>query len=402
MPAERSVVIVTYELPETVPGGIGTVAAHKVALFAREGWKVRVVGPADRAVDRHAEPQRPASVRVAADFYRIQPRGNLWKLLQAVVGVFRALRAERPDVIYCLSGTYAGFASYLAGCHFGVPYVVMAHGNEFLRFSQTRLLKGMLRHIYEKALFVSAVSRFTAASLEDLGVARERIFVCHNGVDTGRFHVPPVEVVRAARTKLAGGRSFVLITVSRLDSRKNHLAVLVALEELRARRPEVVGSLRYVICGSGPMEDAIRARAAAAGLEDTIRMAGYVPAAELPAYYAAADAFIMPVIHEREKGSVEGFGLVFLEAAACGTPCIAGRSGGVPDAVVDEETGLLVDGRRPAEVATAIERLVDDAGLRARLARQAGARATAGFEVHALFQRELDYLNRALAVARER
>jgi phosphatidylinositol alpha-1,6-mannosyltransferase len=240
------------------------------------------------------------------------------------------------------------------------------------------------------------VSGFTAERLRVLGVEPSRVLVVYNGVDTAFFRPPDSEKTRAVREKLAGDKPFVLITVSRLDSRKNHLGVIRALAQLRDTNPELVDDTVYLVCGSGPMEPAITAEINRRGLLDTVRLAGYVGQDELTAYYAAADAVIMPVVLEEDVGSVEGFGLTFLEAAACGTPAIAGKAGGVPDAVADGQTGIHVDGTRDSEIARAIRLLYENAELRSRMAERAYQRATNEFELRNVFRRELQQIESLL------
>jgi len=128
---------------------------------------------------------------------------------------------------------------------------------------------------------------------------------------------------------------------------------------------------RLLLVGGGPAEASLRRAVAARGLTDSVVLTGPVPPAELPAYYAAGDVFAMPCRTRRAGLDVEGLGMVFLEAAACGRPVVAGTSGGAPETVLEGTTGHVVDPRSPAAVADAITGLLDEPA-RARAMGAAG------------------------------
>ena len=206
-----------------------------------------------------------------------------------------------------------------------------------------------------------AVSRFTRAELiENFGVPPAKIELISNGVDLGRFRKRQRRSDLVARHGLEG--KHVLLTVGRLYARKGVDRVIESLPRVL----ETIGDLHYVVVGDGPYLPALEDLARQLGVADRIVFAGAVTDAELVTYYALADAFIM-ANREMPDGDTEGFGLVFLEANACGLPVIAGKAGGSVDAVTHDLNGLLVDGDDPAAIATAIERLFLDDELRARL-----------------------------------
>jgi phosphatidylinositol alpha-1,6-mannosyltransferase len=146
--------------------------------------------------------------------------------------------------------------------------------------------------------------------------------------------------------------------------------MLAALERIADSYPDLV----YVVVGDGPDRDRLRRLAGPLLEQGRVWFLGRVRREDLPDCYAAAHVFAMPARQER-GGCVEGFGLVFLEAGACGTPVIGARSGGISDAVEDGINGLLVPPDDPPSLAAALGRLLDDGRLRKRLARQGLARA---------------------------
>jgi len=148
----------------------------------------------------------------------------------------------------------------------------------------------------------------------------------------------------------------VLLSVSRLVPMKGHDVVIEALPGLLARHPGLV----YLIVGEGPHRPALERLAADRGVSARVRFAGTVPAEELPAHYSLATLFVQLSRATGEYDGLEGFGLTFLEAASRGVACIAGRSGGVPEAIQDGVSGVLVAPEDPGAFASEAERLLAD------------------------------------------
>lgn len=249
---------------------------------------------------------------------------------------------------------------------------VSAHARELLidpaPFRLLRKLYGQLRRIaITRADGVFPVSRYTADLLGALGAISERVVIVGNGTDPAHFypngHSTP-EAVPAL-----GGR--VVLTVSRLTMRKGIDTVIRALPGVA----RAVSDVSYVVAGSGPDESRLRRLAQSEGVADRVHFIGRVDYASLPDYYNACDVFAMPALDMHPD--VEGFGIVFLEANACAKPVIGARSGGIPDAIRHEETGLLVEPGDATATAEALIRLLTDRDLAARLGRQGRARVLA-------------------------
>ena len=138
---------------------------------------------------------------------------------------------------------------------------------------------------------------------------------------------------------------------------------------------------RLLIVGRGPYEADLREQAARAGVADDVVFTGGVPEDELAAHIVAGDVFAMPCRTRRRGLDVEGLGMVYLEAGACAIPVVAGDSGGAPDAVLDGETGYVVDGRDVADVADRITTLLRDPALRLRMGTAGRTLGRAGLAV---------------------
>jgi phosphatidylinositol alpha-1,6-mannosyltransferase len=159
-----------------------------------------------------------------------------------------------------------------------------------------------------------------------------------------------------------------LLSVSRLaDTYKGHDTTIRALPLVRAKVPNA----RYVIAGGGPLRDYLARVAESAGVADHVEFLGDVSDADLPGLYRSADVLVTLSRESATAGGAEGFGIVCLEAAACGIPVVAGRSGGLPDAVEDGVTGFLVDPSDIGAAADTIVSLLTDS-TRARAMGEAG------------------------------
>jgi len=159
-------------------------------------------------------------------------------------------------------------------------------------------------------------------------------------------------------------------------ARKGFDMVIRALPGLRQTIPDVT----YLIVGAGPYRDELESLAVATGVRDHVVFAGMIPHKELPDVYALSDVFVMPSREQLEKSDVEGFGLVFLEASSCGKPVVGGRSGGVPEAVEDGATGLLVNPHETEEIAGTLARLLTDTDLAKRLGQEGRRRVVRDFD----------------------
>lgn len=230
---------------------------------------------------------------------------------------------------------------------------IYAHGEEVVQTAYNRLarLRGPALRASDVVLAVSSFTRDRLVS--DFGVASDRIRLVPNGVDLERF------------TPGGDSEPFIL-SVGRLIERKGFDRLIEAFAQTAAEFP----AYRLSIAGEGPLEATLKASAEALGLADRIDFLGGVSDADLLRFYRSCTIFAMPN-RTLADGDTEGFGLIYLEANACGKPVIGGRAGGAIDAIVDGESGLLVDGNDVAAIAEAIRRLLGDAPFRRRL--EAGA-----------------------------
>ena len=261
---------------------------------------------------------------------------------------------------------------------FRLPYVIYSHGNEILGSLAAEApaeQRALAQRVLRGARRVVAVSRFTAGLVERAGVEAVRVAVVNPGCDVDRF--APRHVGDDLRRRLLADRcgSRVVVTTGNLVPRKGHDMVIRALASL----PAAFADVTYVIVGDGPHRGELQALATGLGMRDRVVFAGRVPDSDLPAYYALADVFVMASRERPDAHDVEGFGLVYLEASACGKPVIGGRSGGISEAIVDGVTGLLVDPSDPEDIAATLRTILTDQELARRLGSQGRARVVRDF-----------------------
>jgi phosphatidylinositol alpha-1,6-mannosyltransferase len=201
---------------------------------------------------------------------------------------------------------------------------------------------------------ILTISNFTKNTIASLGIDNDKIFVYPPRVNPDKFKPESPDFNLIDKYNLGGEK--IILTVGALVQRKGHDMVLQALPIVLKNIPNLV----YLIVGTGIWESTIKRIVADLNLSRNVILCGNVSNLELPSYYNICDLFIMASREIVDNGDVEGFGIVFLEAAACGKPVIGGKSGGVSEAMIDGETGFLVDPTNPLEIAKYIEIILLD------------------------------------------
>ena len=263
------------------------------------------------------------------------------------------------------------------------PYGVLVHGAEVAVPGRVPLLRPVLGRVLRGADLVVAGGSYPAAEARRAARVDLPTVSVPPGVDPERFVPFTAAERRAARTRFAlDPDATVVLGLSRLVPRKGFDVLVEAGAALAAGRPD----LQIVLAGTG--RDRRRLERIAAHHGSPVRFLGRVDDADIPALHALADCFAM-LCRDRWGGlEQEGFGIVFLEAAACGVPAVAGRSGGSADAVVDGVTGTVVDEPRDvASVALALDRILAEPRLGGRLGSAGRRRVVDEFDYDVLARR---------------
>lgn len=346
---------VTQDFPPE-RGGVQTYSAELARALVGLGHRVEVVAPATDGAASHDRRFPCAVHRVGA------PRDTM--PVAASPRVLERVLRERFDVVFCAQWNTAGAAALARAQGRVGALAIAAHGRELLwRPPVGRALYDRVRHrILRRADAVFAVSGFTGGLAGELGVDPRRTWVVPNGTDPTAFD-DPAAVARGATLRARHGGPLVL-SIARLVPHKGIDVVLQAISSLQGP-----AGLRYVVVGDGADRARLEALARRLGVADRVIWRARIDDDERAAWLHACDVFAL--MSRRRGCDVEGFGIALLEAAACRRPVIAGRSGGVADAVQDGVTGWLCPPEDPDAVARRLEMLLADREL-GRAAGEAG------------------------------
>jgi phosphatidyl-myo-inositol dimannoside synthase len=358
-------------LSELFPPAVGGSAV----LFGNIYGRMRdVVVLTDAVSSPGCEDERRGAIRIlrrriASDRWGVlDPAG----LRQHVRVAWQTRQLGAASVVHCGRALPEGLAAAIARTAGGPRFVVWTHGEDLATAETSRELRLLTRWVYRRASAAVANSRNTARLLEAFGVPHPKIDIVYPAVDAQRFH--PAVDGRPMRAALGiSDRTVLILSVGRLQRRKGHDVMLRALALLGQTTPP----LHYVIVGDGRERVRLELLAHECGVRDRVTFMGEVADEALPGWYTAADIFAMP--NRNDEGDIEGFGIVFLEAAASARPAIGGDSGGVPEAVERNVSGLLVDGANVTAVADAIRKLALEPSFRCHLGNAARARVLRRF-----------------------
>jgi phosphatidylinositol alpha-1,6-mannosyltransferase len=237
----------------------------------------------------------------------------------------------------------------------GVQYIVaLTHGHE-VWWSKvwpfTLAMKSISRHV-DHLTYLGEFTRSAIAKSLSKEAAQSMVKIAP-GIDTDHFS--PQDATQL-RSELGLTQKKVIVSVGRLVHRKGQDVLIEAMPAIINEVPEA----HLLMIGEGPYRSYLESRVKVLGLQERVTFIGRIQYADLPRYICVGDLFVMPSRSRLAGLEVEGLGIVYLEASACGLPVIAGDSGGAPDAVLEGETGLVVDGTRKADVAAAVVALLLD------------------------------------------
>ena len=325
--------------------------AHRLAAHM-SGFETKVVALDSPDTTRFDSASALAVRRVGAS--RL-PRSTRTAMLNAV-GFAEALKF-RPDVTFSVHMVVSPAAAALRRAH-GTPYAQYFHAEEI--GARPKLAAFAATHADE----VIANSAYTAGLVTSVAATRATVRLIPPGVDIPR---EPVRDRASSQTEPP-----TVLTIARLQERyKGHDVMVRALPLVRAK----VAGAQWVVIGDGSLRAGIEQLAHAYAVEDSVSFLGAISDEQRNSWLARADLLAMPSRLPAGRFAGEGFGIVYLEAGAYGKPVVAGNVAGALDAVIDGETGLLVDPLDPLQVAEAISRLLGDPDLARRLGETGQRRA---------------------------
>ena len=289
-------------------------------------------------------------------------KAKLKRMLTLSSAAAKIVIRDRVGSLHCGQAVSNGPFGWLMHKLLGLPYYVYLHGGDGETLRRFEFVNSAIRAIINRSQVTFANSNSTRSEFAELGVDEGHLAVVHPSVDPNVFR-PDVDPRRVRRKHGLRGKK-VILTVARLGHIKGHDRVIGVLPEV----VEAVPNAMYLITGTGPERERLDRLVAEKGMEDHVVFAGYVPDDELPEYYAACDVFAMTSI-QVPNHDVEGFGIVYLEASACGKPVVGSRTGGVAEAVAEGESGVLVNPNSLVEIRETLTRLLSDDAYAKQLGR---------------------------------
>lgn len=366
-PPARRIAIFTSEIPPVI-GGISTYVDQLAKAAAEQGHNVTVIAP--RLSKK--PPVDTAMLPYKLDYIAIRPHAPGIALLNSVLttlSIAKYLKRRRFDIVHLASDrVYEGgrVVRALTGYH----YIVTVHGSDILKLSKSRRTRIFRPFAQNGPDRVFTLSKFCRQLLltHYPGVDEKVVSVVPPGVDAFWLSTEAPQQRSSSSVSQDRHDSIVILLVARVEPRKGHDLVIEAI----SRVPPAIRSRLVFECVGPTVDHAYALSLDQLAVELDVRLArrGKLSQEEVRRRYASAAVVCMP--GKSAKQSIEGFGLAFLEAAAQGVPSIASRLGGMDEAVIHNVTGLLVEPDNPAELASAISRLILDKDLHAKLS--SGAR----------------------------
>ena len=361
----KKLLIATIEFPPQ-KGGIANYLAGFAGALPADG--VAVLAP------RHVGAENFDS-RKQYKIYRknlISRMSFVWpKWLPLLFHLWRTARREKTEAILVGQVLPVGTAVMILNKFLHLPYFVSCHGMDILTAASSPRKKKLLNKILEQASGVVANSEFTRNELMKLGVPENKITIVYPcpGDVTG---ITPEKILEI-KNRLGLADKKIILTVGRLVARKGQDKVIEALPKILARVPNII----YVIVGDGPEKEKLQILSSKLQVENNILFTGEISEEKKTAFYQLCDVFIMT---PRQIGpDVEGFGMVYLEANQYGKPVVAGKSGGVAEAVIDGVTGLVVNPEDTNQISEAVIKLLTDDLLAKKMGEQGRERVEKEF-----------------------
>ncbi len=376
----KTVLLATLDYPPRF-GGIAAYLS-RVAEQLPNG-AIHVLAPEDGDT-HHRDVASPVPIyRRRLEWRWIRPR---W--LPALYWTDWLRRRERPSLLLVSHLLPMGTVARLLKRFRGVEYAVIVHGMDIaLAMDAGGRKREEAKRVLAEASLVIANSAYTASLVAAFGIPNERVIIIRPSPAIPDA-APSAEKVAEIKTRYGLDGSFTLLSVGRLVARKGFASVIDAV----AAYKEKGIAMRALIVGDGPERGRLERHAGIQRIADRVVFTGSVADQDLPALYAASDVFVM--VPKSAGPDVEGFGIVYLEANMIGKPVIGSRAGGVADAVIDGETGLLVDPGNLAALIEAIEKLRLDPALRASLGERGRLRVQEQFGWERQIRPFIEWLNR--------
>lgn len=305
---------------------------------------------------------------------RIPVVEKIGKIVLPIFFIIPILMRERVSYIHCAHILSTGMIGLLFRIFSRIPYLLYTHSADLLEYKDNFFIRPLLRSILRHAQHVIANSMSTKKILLSLSVDASKIILIYPKINSAKFSTPTD--LEAIKTKYDLHDKRIILSVNRLVARKGNDKVIEVLPSLCAKFQDLL----YVIVGDGPYRLELKRLVLTNNLQHQVFFAGALRNEEIIQMYQICDVFILANREVPEHGDVEGFGMVFLEAGATGKPVIGGNSGGAPEAILHEETGLLVNPTDTNAISNALIRILSDSRFAHSLGRNSQQRIQQRFD----------------------
>jgi len=378
------IAVLAHSFPRFAGDGHGTFVKSLSEALARRGHRVWAVIPFDPAI--RPDPGTPLAIEPFRYVWpdRLHRLGysrtlqrdlglKLWAVAEAPLyfafaqrALARLVRSEKIDLIHAHWILPNGYVAARVSRTTGVPYVVTLHGSDVFMAERNRLFASLARRALAGAAHVTSCSAELSARLVALagGEHASKVLLVPNGTEPAGVATEREPGAAGAPELPAGCRP--VVAVGRLVDKKGFRHLLDAAPRILARVPEA----RIVLGGGGPLEAPLREQARRLGIEGSVVFTGALDHGRVLALLAGAEVVVMPSVRD-PRGNVDGLPIVVLEAMAAGRPVVASEVSGIPLAIEDGRSGLLVPAGRPEAIAEAVIGLLEDRDR----ARELGERA---------------------------
>jgi len=330
-------------------GGISTVAYEYARTFHDHGHEVLVITPSPcYDMGEWDSKQRFALNRIS------NIKAFALKYYYQLFQLRKVLSKKRFDLLISQRWNVSGLICEKARNSFSIPHYQWFHGNEIYdRHLSQKRWERLFRTAITNADLNIMVSSFTERKLRDRVHLPLRSQVIYSGVDVNKF--VPAGNQEMIKSQLGFSGRYVLLTLGRLVARKGQDQVIQALPKIVPNIPNIL----YVIAGKGKYEEHLKSLVRSLALEKHVYFTGFITEEQKLSYYQMCDQYLMPSREIEDEGDIEGFGLTFLEANACGKPVIAGASGGCTEAVKENVNGLIINPLDTDAISASVLKLYD-------------------------------------------
>ncbi|OGH82797.1 MAG: hypothetical protein A2373_00990 [Candidatus Magasanikbacteria bacterium RIFOXYB1_FULL_40_15] len=373
----KRVLIITLEFPPYV-GGVATYV-HDLAM-ALDPEKTVVLAPAGN--DSFTTKQQKIDWDKDKKYKIIRRKllfpKFIWpRWLRLIWHVWRVVRKEKIEIIFVQQVLPVGYSAIVMKKLFKVPFLLFSHGTDLVAGTATiwkRKMVTMVSKHTDQIIFNSnsLMSRY----LRVLPQFENKSFVLYPCPEPRFLEPPPRADIDNLRRRYALEGKQTLLSVSRLDEGKGFPSMIRCMPKILEQVPNLV----WFIIGGGFKTDLIIDSIRKYNLQNVVRFVGEIPHEDLHPYFYTSDVFVL--LTHPDEGKEEGLGLVFLEASAAGLPIVAGRSGGVPEAVLDGRTGLIVDAHNEKQVVDSVLKLLREKAYASQLGKAAKERMLKDFQWH--------------------